>query len=530
LDGCKIYKAFSNLNHRFQQLLNSSSLLFKIYLTCSTSNEIDINIYKQLLLNNKHQIISLHMWSSLQNSGFFSSFSIDSSFNRLESIVINEISSTILISFLTNLTSLPRLFSLTIDTQSSLRDLNEVYRLIFALPKLKYIKISAEPTIISISLPIATNEQFSTIEYFVINHDCTLNVLCTLISYTPQLCHLNLMNLFENYSNNEIILPIIFSNLTYLSIQVADIRFDELEMFIIETKCNLKLLRLITFSEDRDYFDDDRWEELILNYLIELEEFYLEYHQQIDPESGSLTNFEPPNRFNSLFWIERKWIFEIEMDSFEYIYSIRLYKERWYDVNSSSIELLNSTRLTLTDLPRNEYIMILNLIIRDLLAVTQIYHLEISKKTICSEILIDIIYKLFALDTLKITSLILALSRYSSIEDKKLHFVSNKNNIKKVYLEKMSKIEEIYFLIKLCPRMIHLKVDFINDMNIELFIKNILKKLNHDCNQYLRSLCIHNSTANDKIIQKLEEMINRDKLLHHFTIKYIADNIYLQWK
>ncbi len=30
LDGCQIYEAFSNLNYRFQQLLNSSSLLFNI--------------------------------------------------------------------------------------------------------------------------------------------------------------------------------------------------------------------------------------------------------------------------------------------------------------------------------------------------------------------------------------------------------------------------------------------------------------------------------------------------------------------
>ncbi|CAF3421871.1 unnamed protein product [Rotaria sp. Silwood1] len=529
LDGCEIYKAFSNLNYRFQQLLYSSSLLYKINLHRTTSNELYLNIYKQLLLNHKHQILAFHIWSPLQKSEFFSSFSIDASFNRLESIVINELPSAILISLLTNLSSLPRLFSLTIDARWALRDLSEVYRLIFTLSKLKYIKCSAESTTISNSLPIATNEQFSTIEYFIINHDCGFNELCTLISYTPQLCHLNLMNLSKSHSNNEIILPVSFSNLTYLSIEMAYITFDELEMFIIETECNLKVLRIITFFADQNYLDGDRWEELISNYLLELEEFYLEYYQDIDPESGSLTDFEPPNQFNSSFWIERKWVLEVEMDSFAYIYSIRSYKERWYDVNSS-IELSNSTRLILTDLPHDEYIMILNLIIRDLLAMTQIYHLEISKKTIYSDILIEIIYKLSALDTLKITSLILSQSRCLFIENKNLRLVSNKNNIKKVYLEKMLTMEEVYFLIRLCPRMTYLKIDFINDMNIELFVKDILKKINNDCNQYLRSLCIHNPTADDDIIQKLEEMINREKLLHHFTIKCIADNIYLQWK
>ena len=35
-DGCDIYQAFSNLNYRFQQLIHSPSLLFKIEFHCST--------------------------------------------------------------------------------------------------------------------------------------------------------------------------------------------------------------------------------------------------------------------------------------------------------------------------------------------------------------------------------------------------------------------------------------------------------------------------------------------------------------
>ncbi len=40
LDGIDIYEAFSNLNYRFQQLLTSSSILFKIDLNDITSEEI----------------------------------------------------------------------------------------------------------------------------------------------------------------------------------------------------------------------------------------------------------------------------------------------------------------------------------------------------------------------------------------------------------------------------------------------------------------------------------------------------------
>jgi hypothetical protein len=76
LDGCEIYKIFSNVNYRFEQLLNSSSFSFKIEFNCSTSNEFYINICKQ------HQILSFHVWSPLRKNDIFFSISIDSSFNH----------------------------------------------------------------------------------------------------------------------------------------------------------------------------------------------------------------------------------------------------------------------------------------------------------------------------------------------------------------------------------------------------------------------------------------------------------------
>ncbi|CAF1148178.1 unnamed protein product [Rotaria sp. Silwood1] len=529
LDGFKTFKAFSNLNHRFTQLLNSSSFLFNLDLLCSKLIELNMNIYEQLLLNNKHQILSFRICLPREKCEFFSSLSIDSSFNHLESVFLNSFSPAILMSLLTNLSCLPRLFSLTIDTELLSTDLSEAYRLILVLPKLKYATISAFSSIGPKLLPIATDEQTSTIEHLIINHDCTLNELCILLSYTPKLYRLNLLALTENYSHHELIFSFSCPNLTYLAIEMAYIRFDEFEMFIMKTKCNLKDLHINALSEDRDYLDSNRWEKLICNYLIELKEFYLEYRQAIDPESGSITDFKPPDQCNSLFWLEKKWTFEVEMDSFNYVYSICSYKKRWYDVNSS-IELSKSTRLTLVDLPDDDHMMVFHLIIRDLLLVTQIYHLEITKETICFNILIKLTYKLSSLDSLKITSLIQSQFEYPSIKDKNFHFVSKKINITKVYLEKMSAIDEIYFLMRLCPRMTHLKVDFINDMDIELFIRNILKKINKDRNQYLRSLCIRKPTASDEIIQKLEEMIYQGQLLNHFTITSVDDNIYLQWK
>ncbi|CAF3874719.1 unnamed protein product [Rotaria sp. Silwood1] len=95
LDGYHIYNAFSNLNYRFQQLLNSSSLLFKIKID-SPSNKLYTNIYKQITLMNKHQIFSFDLFSPLKHKQFFSSFSIDSSFDHLESLTLNYLDADVL--------------------------------------------------------------------------------------------------------------------------------------------------------------------------------------------------------------------------------------------------------------------------------------------------------------------------------------------------------------------------------------------------------------------------------------------------
>jgi len=220
LNGNDIYHAFSNLNHRFQQLLYSSSFLFKIKLQYSTNNEIFLNTYKQIILHHTHQIFSIHLSMSEHNSQIISTFPIDSSFNRLESLVLDNIEPDILILLLPKLICLPRLFSLTIDTWYALKELNVIYQLVFALPKLRYTKCSAsesEQFDITVSLPIVTNKQFSTIEYLVIDHGCTFKELFTIISYTPQLRRLGFHHLSDNDSSIKALSSIILTDLVDIS-------------------------------------------------------------------------------------------------------------------------------------------------------------------------------------------------------------------------------------------------------------------------------------------------------------------------
>jgi hypothetical protein len=174
--------------------------------------------------------------------------------------------------------------------------------------------------------------------------------------------------------------------------------------------------------------------------------------------------------------------------------------------------------------------------IRDCLPVAYIYHLEIRKEKIFSDTLIDIIHALPELDSLKVRSISLSPTRYLSVKGENLRFVSNKNKVTKVYLENITGIEDVDFLMKLCPRMTYLQVNCINSIDLESLANDILTKININCNQHLRLLCFRVPTADNKMVKRLEEMINSKKPLTHYaiqhpyTIKHVRDNIYLQWE
>jgi len=327
LDGVDIYETFSNLNYRFQQLLNSSSLLFKIKLEYSRSiNEIFMENYEQIILHHKYQIFSIDLHLTSLNEQFFMSFSIDSSFDRLESLVIGRLPPNIFISFLTKLISLPRLSSLTISTENQFENLNNIFRLIFRLPILKYCRIFLSGYSSPISLPMAINKRLSPIKYLVINHACPFKELSIILSYTPQLCRLNFTDAYDNNANIGMMLPITLSDLTHLSICIHFTAFDTFEIFMRKFYSKLKILHVNISLENPTYLDSDRWEPLILEYLPQLEKFYLTYYSKFGEGCGTPIYMGPANKFSSSFWIERRWIFECECHPYQIIYSIRPYK------------------------------------------------------------------------------------------------------------------------------------------------------------------------------------------------------------
>ncbi len=186
------------------------------------------------------------------------------------------------------------------------------------------------------------------------------------------------------------------------------------------------------------------------------------------------------------------------------------------------MEFSKSIRLSLSYICLDEYYELLITDIKNVLGVTQIHHLEILEEKFCFDILMQITNSLPQVTTMKIHSLSLDQARDSET-DELIVFPSTEsfNQIKKVYLEKMFTIEEVYSLMKLCPYMSYLKIDSLDNMKVDVFIRNVLKKINHDSNQHLRLLCFRVPASDDPMIQTLEKMKN------DYTINWIDGYIFL---
>jgi hypothetical protein len=195
------------------------------------------------------------------------------------------------------------------------------------------------------------------------------------------------------------------------------------------------------------------------------------------------------------------------------------FRKQWYDhfPENSSLEFSKLTGLLL--LYENED-RLKFIAIKRALKIAQIYYLEIIEEKISIEKLIKIIELLPDLHTLRIYSL--------SLHQSKTLFSKTKNtgNITKVCLEQLNSVNDIDFLMTLCPAMIYFKVDHIENITTEFYLRFILKKIDH---RSLRSLSFNHPTADDQLVKHLENMIINENLLVNYSIKRLFNQISLQW-
>ena len=236
---------------------------------------------------------------------------IDRSFQRLESLRLFHIEAKDLVNYLETFQSLPRLFSLCFLVGDCFSlDLGRIYELVFRLPVLKRVTISAMVELPTISLQLNTTHQYSTIERMFIAHTCRLDELITLLSYTPQLCELICQNTLKSDESMPLNILSTLSALRSLTFQNCDMKFDECEPFLRMICSPLRNLRVST-NDDPAYLDANRWERLISHQMVNLREIHYTHcktfldHQQIPEHHASI------NRFVSLFRRQQRWTIKL---------------------------------------------------------------------------------------------------------------------------------------------------------------------------------------------------------------------------
>ena len=289
----------------------NSKLLLKIHRFSLSKTSFDDD-YQLMIMPNKHRIVSLHLLNRLQFVTCITFHSINSLFHRLESLTLDRIKFHEIVSFLPNLATLTRLFSLTIGLDDVINNFNEIYRLIFCLPCLKYNKLSASKIDSHYSRLFTINERFASIEQLIIDHPLSLDQLHAILSSTPKLRRLTCQNLFQFNRNICQEIPLRMYNLTYCSIRKCCLKFDQFEVFIRKISSQLRILRFSPFI-DISYLDGDRWQRLISQYMPYLHTFQLEYHDTVVSSPFIIHPYcSLISRFISSFWIEKQWFFNIE--------------------------------------------------------------------------------------------------------------------------------------------------------------------------------------------------------------------------
>ncbi|CAF1265020.1 unnamed protein product, partial [Adineta steineri] len=328
LYGNDIYEAFSILNSRFQQLLHCPFLQYKIRLDDRLIKQNTVDELKQTSHVIKNYIFSISIRTCRRATEVISLCNFDSSYQDLHCLIFNINQPNIIPLILPKLTQLPRLYSLIIENIQKLKIICKIYPLVLNLSKLKYFKLQAylADLYADHSLPTAaTNEQLSSIEHLIIDHDCTVQQLISFLSSTPKVHQLE----FSMYDNEKTHLysPALnhLKHLTSLSIKVCSMKFDRFEILINQFKFHLKTFSLKIYFGDQNYLNARRWESIILQNLSQLEHFSMKYVICFLGDDQPSLYSNKPNEFLTSFWLQRQWLLRIEMIHDFIIYIVDAY-------------------------------------------------------------------------------------------------------------------------------------------------------------------------------------------------------------
>jgi len=308
LNICDAFESFYYLNTRFEYLLINCQLLLKIDLSCISKSRFE-DCCKYLIQPNINNILSLRFFNPLTIDLFLLLFPLNSSFIQLESVVFTQINFEKLELILINFSSLPRLYSLTINNNIQVCNSSQISRLLFDFPVLKYCIIS--PKFYGGSLLLnPVKSAISSIEYLSINRHCSLNEFVKLLSSTPKLRCLSNLSISETTNINLNNQSIIYPKLIKICLKLWRMSFESFKYISSKFFDHLEILNICTRADDY-YLIAERWEQLIINNIPNLRIFdFQHYWEPVDNSDIEQHTYHTLiHRFTSSFWINRQWFF-----------------------------------------------------------------------------------------------------------------------------------------------------------------------------------------------------------------------------
>ena len=302
LNHYHVYQAFNPLNSRFNNLLYHSNTPLHVNMSFLSKSKFQ-RYLTQMVLPNSDRIRSLHFANRPMFDEMFSCSENRSKFNELRTIILDNL---LTFEHLDSFASFCNLSSLIIHRCDFIETTYELCHDIFSLPNLKYCKISMTGFIKFQSLINSFNSQRSRLEHLSITSKCDLRQLPYLLSCLPQLRRLSIDYLSDYQSwKPSIVLPA-SNQLTHISLKLKAVRFNRLEQFLAQFPVSLEVFR-ISVDDDLEYFNANRWERLITNFMPNLRLFDIENiyvaRGTVDPlmDENSIKQFTTP------FWLDRKW-------------------------------------------------------------------------------------------------------------------------------------------------------------------------------------------------------------------------------
>ncbi|CAF1085911.1 unnamed protein product [Adineta ricciae] len=524
LDICQAYEIFAYLNHRFRYLFVESSLLYRIKLDL-LSNQSFQQYCQHLISPNKHRIISLRLVNPFTIDRYFTFFPLDhASLFNLRSLTLNDIQSDKLASLLTLLATFPRFVSLSCTVETSVRNLETIHQLLFALPVLKYCNMTIKQRFpVEFVLPNPAKDcQPSSIEHFISQTRYTPMQLSNLLLRMSRITHLSCRVLLPYWVTGSI--PSMhLPHLKHLSIHchISFIQCEILLYAIVADQLEVLHIRAISVS---DYLKANRWEQLITIRFPCLRLFDLQYCGSFytDDEYQPLID-----GFKSRFWMERNWSFahrcyRYKQSTWLLFSSINGSTENNVDLeeivvfDSGARIDVQSTHMTLSTQNQMKSTCVFSIDqLAKIIPCERLTHL-----TVLNDFPIEDIIGLVNISQ-HIRSLVL--QGYSS----KLLSLENRNNIQQMILRGNLTFHDVQSLMEAFRYLKCLKLTVAeNDLELILrFLIRHIKKQTEHCVLHLVGFL----DAHSLLVRRLRKVIDFEGYANSFTIESISDTAYLRW-